>query len=102
MRCDEYHLSGVSRPGQENRRLFAGKTQRNIRATEAVQRRLDEDPQPLGGDARRSSILRHDQGANGSHHFLVQALPRVAAEVARYVLAHNLTRVINIILNPGD
>jgi hypothetical protein len=30
-------------------------------------------------------------------HFLMKTLPRVAAEMALHVLAHNLTRVINIV-----
>ena len=33
----------------------------------------------------------------GATHFLVKALPKVAAEMALHVLAYNLTRVINIV-----
>ena len=32
----------------------------------------------------------------GVTHFLVKTLPRVASEMALHVLAHNLTRVMNI------
>jgi hypothetical protein len=33
----------------------------------------------------------------GETHFLMNTLPRVATEMALHVLAHNLTRVTNII-----
>jgi hypothetical protein len=33
----------------------------------------------------------------GATHFLTQTLPKVAAEMALSVLAHNLTRVLNIV-----
>jgi hypothetical protein len=33
----------------------------------------------------------------GATHFLTKALPKVAAEMAPSVLAHNLTRVMNIV-----
>jgi transposase len=32
----------------------------------------------------------------GATHFLMETLPRVAAEMALHVLAYNLTRVINM------
>jgi hypothetical protein len=64
---------------------------------EAVQRRLDEDPQAM---RRRRETVEHPFGTikacMGATHFLVKTLPRVAAEMALHVLAYNLTRVINI------
>ena len=33
----------------------------------------------------------------GATHFLMKTLPRIAAEMALYVLAYHLTRVMNII-----
>ena len=68
---------------------------------EAVQRRLDEDPQAM---RRRRETVEHPFGTikarMGAMHFLMKTLPRVAAEMALHVLAYNLTRVINII-GPG-
>jgi transposase len=68
---------------------------------EAVQRRLDEDPQAM---RRRRETVEHPFGTikarMGATHFLVKTLPRVAAEMALHVLAYNLTRVINIV-GPG-
>jgi transposase len=68
---------------------------------EAVQRRLDEDPQAM---RRRRETVEHPfgtiQARMGATHFLVKTLPRVAAEMALHVLAYNLTRVINIV-GPG-
>ena len=64
---------------------------------EAVQRRLDGDPQAM---RRRRETVEHPFGTikarMGATHFLVKTLPRVAAEMALHVLAYNLTRVINI------
>jgi len=68
---------------------------------EAVQRRLDEDPQAM---RRRRETVEHPFGTikawMGATHFLMKTLPRVAAEMALHVLAYNLTRVINI-MGPG-
>jgi hypothetical protein len=68
---------------------------------EAVQRRLDEDPQAM---RRRREMVEHPFGTikarMGATHFLMETLPRVAAEMALHVLAYNLTRVINMI-GPG-
>jgi len=68
---------------------------------EAVQRRLDEDPQAM---RRRRETVEHPFGTIKAHmgavHFLMKTLPRVAAEMALHVLAYNLTRVINI-MGPG-
>jgi transposase len=68
---------------------------------EAVQRRLDEDPQAM---RRRRETVEHPFGTikarMGATHFVVKTLPRVATEMALHVLAYNLTRVMNII-GPG-
>ena len=68
---------------------------------EAVQRRLDEDPQAM---RRRRETVEHPFGTikarMGATHFLMKTLPRVTAEMALHVLAYNLTRVINI-MGPG-
>jgi len=68
---------------------------------EAVQRRLDENPQAM---RQRRETVEHPFGTikarMGATHFLTKTLPRVAAEMALHVLAYNLTRVMNII-GPG-
>jgi len=65
---------------------------------EAVQRRLDENPQAM---RQRRETVEHPFGTikarMGATHFLTKTLPRVAAEMALHVLAYNLTRVMNII-----
>ena len=65
---------------------------------EAVQRRLDENPQAMR--ARRETV-EHPFGTlkmrMGATHFLMKRLPKVATEMALHVLAYNLTRVMNII-----
>ena len=65
---------------------------------EAVQRRLDEDPQAM---RRRRETVEHPFGTMkarmGATHFLMKTLPKVATEMALSVLAYNLTRVMNII-----
>ena len=64
---------------------------------EAVQRRLDEDPQAM---RRRRETVEHPFGTikarMGATHFLMKTLPRVASEMALHVLAYNLTRVMNL------
>jgi transposase len=64
---------------------------------EAVHWRLDEDPQAL---RRRRETVEHPFGTikvrMGATHFLMKALPRMAAEMVLHVLAYNLTRVMNI------
>ena len=64
---------------------------------EAVQKRLDEDPQAM---RRRRETVEHPFGTIkarlGATHFLMKTKPRVATEMALHVLAYNLTRVINI------
>jgi Transposase DDE domain len=65
---------------------------------EAVQQRLDADPQAM---RRRRETVEHPFGTikarMGATHFLMKTLPRVAAEMALHVLAYNLTRVMNIV-----
>ncbi len=65
---------------------------------EAVQRRLDENPQAM---RRRRETVEHPFGTikarMGATHFLMKRLKNVRTEMALSVLAYNLTRVINII-----
>ena len=65
---------------------------------EAVQRRLDANPQAM---RQRRETVEHPFGTMkarmGATHFLTKTLPRVAAEMALSVLAYNLTRVMNIV-----
>ena len=64
---------------------------------EAVQRRLDENPQAM---RQRRETVEHPFGTikarMGATHFLMKTLKRVSTEMALHVLAYNLTRVINI------
>ena len=65
---------------------------------EAVQRRLDENPQAM---RQRRETVEHPFGTlkarMGATHFLMKRLKNVQTEMALSVLAYNLTRVINII-----
>jgi transposase len=65
---------------------------------EAVQRRLDENPQAM---RQRRETVEHPFGTikarMGATHFLTKTLPKVAAEMALSVLVYNLTRVMNIV-----
>ena len=65
---------------------------------EAVQRRLDENPQAM---RQRRETVEHPFGTikmwMGATHFLMKRLNNVRTEMAVSVLAYNLTRVINII-----
>ena len=64
---------------------------------EAVQRRLDENPEKM---RVRRETAEHPFGTikarMGATHFLMKTMPRVATEMALHVLAYNLTRVMNI------
>ncbi len=64
---------------------------------EAVQQRLDENPQAMR--VRRETV-EHPFGTikarMGATHFQMKTLPKVTAEMALTVLAYNLTRVMNI------
>ncbi len=65
---------------------------------EAVQRRLDENPEAM---RRRRETVEHPFGTikawMGATHFLMKRLKNVRTEMALSVLAYNLTRVMNII-----
>ncbi len=65
---------------------------------EAVQRRLDENPQAM---RQRRETVEHPVGTikarMGATHFLMKRLKNVRTEMALSVLAYNLTRVMNII-----
>jgi transposase/macrodomain Ter protein organizer (MatP/YcbG family) len=65
---------------------------------EAVQKRLDENPQAM---RQRRETVEHPFGTMkarmGATHFLMKRLPKVATEMALHVLAYNLTRVMNIV-----
>jgi transposase len=65
---------------------------------EAVQQRLDANPQAMG---TRRETVEHPFGTlkmrMGATHFLMKRLPNVSTEMALNVLAYNLTRVMNII-----
>ena len=65
---------------------------------EAVQRRLDENPQAM---RQRRETVEHPFGTikarMGATHFLMKRLKNVRTEMALHVLAYNLTRVMNIL-----
>jgi transposase len=65
---------------------------------EVVQSRLDLNP---GAMRQRRDVVEHPFGTikmrMGATHFLMKTLPKVDSEMALHVLAHNLTRVLNIL-----
>jgi len=65
---------------------------------DAVQRRLDENPQAM---RQRRETVEHPFGTikarMGATHFLMKRLRNVRTEMALSVLAYNLTRVMNIL-----
>ncbi len=64
---------------------------------EAVQKRLDENPQAMR--QRRETVERPFgtiKARMGATHFLMKRLKNVRTEMALSVLAYNLTRVMNI------
>jgi macrodomain Ter protein organizer (MatP/YcbG family) len=65
---------------------------------EAVQQRLDKNPQAM---RQRRQTAEHSFATlrmrMGATHFLMKRLPKVATEMALHVLAYNLSRVMNII-----
>ena len=65
---------------------------------EAVQKRLDENPQAM---RQRRETVEHPFGTikarMGATHFLTKRLKNVRTEMALSVLAYNLTRVMNIL-----
>ena len=64
---------------------------------QAVQRRLDEDPERM---RQRRETVEHPFGTikarMGATHLQMKTLPRVASEMALHVLAYNMTRVMSI------
>jgi len=70
----------------------------NEHVLEAVQRRLDENPQAM---RQRRETVEHPFGTikarMGATHFLMRTIPRVATEMALHVLAYNLMRVMKIL-----
>jgi hypothetical protein len=70
----------------------------NEHVLEAVQERLDANPQAM---RQRRETVEHPFGTikarMGATHFQMRTLPKVATEMALAVLAYNLTRVMNII-----
>ena len=84
-------------------RCTTGKERRITRwehehVVEAVQRRLDENPEAM---RQRRETVEHPFGTikarMGATHFLMKRLENVRTEMALNVLAYNLTRVMNII-----
>jgi transposase len=65
---------------------------------EAVQKRLDENPQAM---RQRRETVEHPfatiKARMGATHFLMKTLPKAATEMALSVLAYNFTRVMNIV-----
>jgi len=65
---------------------------------DAVQRRLDDDPEAM---RRRRETVEHPFGTikarMGATHFLMKRLKNVRTEMALHVLAYNLTRAITIL-----
>jgi len=65
---------------------------------EAVQRRLDENPEAM---RQRRETVEHPFGTikawMGATHFLMRRLKNVRTEMALSVLAYNMTRVMNLI-----
>ena len=65
---------------------------------EAVQRRLDENPEAM---RQRRETVEHPFGTikarMGATHFLMKRLKNVRTEMALSVLAYNMTRVMNIL-----
>src|SRR3984893_6694466 len=65
-----------------------------------LETRLLHDANPQAMRLRRETV-EHPFGTMkarmGATHFLTKTLPKVAVEMALSVLAHNLTRVMNIV-----
>ena len=92
--CATCAIKSQCTPGRERR----VKRWEHERVVEAVQTRLDKNPQAMR--VRRETVehpfatLKMRMGAT---HFLCKTLPKVATEMALNVLGYNLTRVMNII-----
>jgi transposase len=92
--CPSCALKEQCTPGKE-RRISRWEHEHVL---EAVQRRLDENPQAM---RQRRETVEHPFGTikswMGASHFLMKRLKNVRTEMALNVLAYNLTRVMNII-----
>ena len=82
---------GQGTPARERRRW------EHEHVLDEVQQRLDEHPEKM---RQRRETVEHPFGTikcwMGYTHFQMKTLKRVATEMALYVLAYNLKRVINI------
>jgi len=92
--CPDCPMKARCTPGKE-RRVSRWEHEHVL---EAVQRRLDENPQAM---RRRRETVEHPFGTikarMGATHFLMKRLKNVRTEMALGVLAYNLTRVMNIL-----
>lgn len=92
--CADCAIKHLCTPGKE-RRVSRWEHEEVL---EAVQRRLDENPQAM---RQRRETVEHPFGTikarMGATHFLMKRLDNVRTEMALSVLAYNLTRVMNII-----
>ena len=92
--CQTCAIKHLCTPGKE-RRISRWEHEPVL---EAVQRRLDENPQAM---RQRRETVEHPFGTikawMGATHFLMKRLRNVRTEMALNVLAYNLTRVMNII-----
>ena len=92
--CQNCAIKNACTTGKE-RRISRWEHERVI---EAVQRRLDHNPNAMG--VRRQTV-EHPFGTikawMGSTHFQMKTLPKVATEMALNVLAYNMKRVMMIV-----
>ena len=92
--CQTCAIKHLCTPGKE-RRISRWEHEPVL---EAVQRRLDENPQAM---RQRRETVEHPFGTikawMGATHFLMKRLKNVRTEMALSVLAYNLPRVMNII-----
>lgn len=92
--CQNCSIKNACTTGKE-RRISRWEHERVI---EAVQRRLDHNPNAMG--VRRQTV-EHPFGTikawMGSTHFQMKTLPKVATEMALNVLAYNMKRVMMIV-----
>jgi hypothetical protein len=92
--CPTCPIKAQCTPGKE-RRLTRWEHEDVL---DAVQRRLDENPQAM---RQRRETVEHPFGTikarMGATHFLMKRLKNVRTEMALSVLAYNLTRVMNIL-----
>ena len=93
----------LARPVRSRTDATPGKERRLTRwehepVLEAVQRRLDENPEAM---RQRRETVEHPFGTikawMGATHFLMKRLKNGRTEMALSVLAYNLTRVMNIL-----